>query len=171
VTVKYLLLVFALFVSLAAYAQEQEYRRVDGYLPDAELQKAATEGRGPIADMVDRRVAAIEEKVNERLEARLRDAIPDLGEIRERTRMIDRIGERFEAVEKRWTPLQNLVDRLIGLVWKLMLLVLSLAVLIGFIAIVGLILYRKAMNKINPVAGLLSGDALAEIIKALRNKT
>jgi hypothetical protein len=169
--VKPLLLVFALLLPSLAVAQEQEYRRVDGYLADAELQKAATEGRGPIADMVDRRVAAIEEKVNERMESRLREAIPDLGEIRERTRMIDRIGERFDAVEKRWTPLQNLVDRLIGLVWKLMLLVLSLAVLLGFVAVVGLILYRKAMNKINPVAGLLSGETLAELIRALRAKT
>jgi hypothetical protein len=159
-----------LAMSCVCVAQDQDYRRVDGYLFDDNLQRAATEGRGPISDMVDRRMESIESAMNERMESRLRDAIPDLAEIRERTRLVSGFGERFDRIEQRWTPLQNLVDRLIGLIWKLIYAVVLLAVLVGFVVLVGLFLYAKIMRRINPVASILDGNVLTELIAALKKK-
>jgi len=56
--------------------------------------------------------------------------------------------EEIRASVGRWTPLQNLMDRLIGLVWKILWLFLSLAVVLVVIASVGLYLYVKLRAKV-----------------------
>jgi hypothetical protein len=180
-----MLLVCVLFPSVLIAQDEpvgqsaEVSRRVDGYLFDDKLQAAGERGNGPLAQLVEARVALMEEKLNEKMEGRIRDAIPDLGEIRESIkewksdrqefgRLRDRIGE----VEGRWTPVQSMVDRLTGLVWKLMILIASLCALAMFVFFIGLYLYRKLSSKIAPLASLASGGIpITEIVKLLESVT
>jgi len=61
---------------------------------------------------------------------------------------LENIRERFDLVEQRWNPLQNLVDRLIGLVWKLFWLMISLIIVVVVVGSVLLFLYVRLKNKL-----------------------
>jgi hypothetical protein len=52
----------------------------------------------------------------------------------------------------RWTPIQNLVDRMTALVWKIFWLVISLVVVVIVLASVGLFLYVRLKSKVFSLA-------------------
>lgn len=86
-----------------------------------------------------------------------RDSI--MGEIRnyrlERDGLIVRIqAMHLEMKESlgRWTPIQNLVDRITALVWKIFWLVVSLVVVVVVLASVGLFLYVRLKSRIVTLA-------------------
>jgi len=85
---------------------------------------------------------------------RERDTIMD--EIRsvrsERQGLLDRLNEvRHELTQslERWTPIQNLIDRMIDLVWKIFWLLISLVVVVVVLASLGLFLYVRLQSNIN----------------------
>lgn len=86
-----------------------------------------------------------------------RDSI--MGEIRnyrlERDGLIVRIqAMHLEMKESlgRWTPIQNLVDRMTALVWKIFWLVVSLVVVVVVMASLGLFLYVRLKSKVFSLA-------------------
>jgi len=86
-----------------------------------------------------------------------RDSI--MGEIRnyrlERDGLIVRIqAMHLEMKESlgRWTPIQNLVDRMTALVWKIFYLVISLVVVVVVLASLGLFLYVRLKSRIVSLA-------------------
>ena len=66
---------------------------------------------------------------------------------------LESLHSRFEGVEKRWTPIQNIVDRLIGLVWRIFWLVVSLFVVVIVTSSLGLFMYVRIRSKITKLAG------------------
>ena len=52
----------------------------------------------------------------------------------------------------KWTPLQNLVDRLTGLVWKLFWLMVALGTLGLFLSVIALIVWRKVSSLPSTIA-------------------
>lgn len=65
---------------------------------------------------------------------------------------LENLRERFDQVDKRWTPLQNVVDRLIGLVWKLFWLMLSVLVVTVVVGSILLFLYVRLKSKLMKLA-------------------
>ena len=64
----------------------------------------------------------------------------------ERVGIVARIGEVREEIRafgEKWTPIQNLVDRLTGLVWKLFIFVCVLGGLLILLLLLGLFLYSR----------------------------
>lgn len=127
---------------------------------------------GPITDAITNRVeklfqrqaeeaSAMEARLNQRFSERVEELSKSLRELREdRDGILPAIkefrkehgtileGMRLltdsvsESVGK-WTPLQNLVDRLTALVWKLFWFICVLGGLILLLALVGLFLYSR----------------------------
>lgn len=61
---------------------------------------------------------------------------------------LENLHSRFDGIEKRWTPIQNLVDRLTSLVWKILWLCVSLIIVIVIVGSIGLFLYVRLKSKI-----------------------
>lgn len=60
----------------------------------------------------------------------------------------DEVQAHRDELAGSWTPLQNLVDRLTGLVWRIFWLCASLVAVVVILGMVGLILYAKLRSKI-----------------------
>lgn len=58
------------------------------------------------------------------------------------------IHTRFESIDQRWTPIQNLVDRVTNLVWKLIWMIVSLFILTIAVVAAGLFLYVRLKSKL-----------------------
>lgn len=162
-----------LIVVCASYAPCQDYNRVDGFLFDKELQakseKLQQEGSGgPLSQLVDRRVNEVEQRLLEKIrtnidaivESRLRERLESLPNVRD----LQLFREKAEELEKRWTPLQTLVDRLSSLLLKLIFAVILLAVLVVLIA--GLL--TRVYRKINPLSVATSGMTAADLFKVFQ---
>ena len=136
-------------------------------VPDADVMT------GPISDAIERRLAERFEKLHEERFAGLLD---EMREARaERTTIIERlqsiqaerngllarfddirqrvfgIDDKMEIIFGRWTPLQNLVERLTELVYKLFWLVIALGVLaVVSLALMGALyaFIRRQLGKI-----------------------
>lgn len=65
---------------------------------------------------------------------------------------LEGIHARFDSIDKRWTPIQNLVDRVTGLVWKLLGLLILLFIFTIVICSVGLFLYVRLKSKLLALA-------------------
>ena len=60
--------------------------------------------------------------------------------------------EEWTGLVGRWTPLQNLVERLTGLVWKLFGFVIALCCLVFLLAILAAVLWRKVNSLPSTIA-------------------
>lgn len=148
---------------------DQSYNRVDGYVFDKELEKRASEqnlraGDGPIAELISRRVEDAERRMNTRI-----DAIVE-GRISDKLREIASFQDRADAMEKRWTPVQNLVDRLNGLIFKLIIGVLLFGLLV--VIVLGLLAraYAKVARAVNPLAAATQGLSVSDLVKLFQSK-
>jgi hypothetical protein len=86
-----------------------------------------------------------------------RDSI--MGEIREYRMQRDGLIVRIQAMHTemkeslgRWAPIQNLVDRMTALVWKIFYLVISLVIVVVVLASLGLFLYVRLKSRIVTLA-------------------
>ena len=114
-------------------------RRVDKLAARVEAWKAETEQaqQSRFAEMMQSIADARQERKTileaiRELRGEREGIFAEIAEFRkEREGIIGRLSDirnRFDLVEKKWTPLQNLVDRLIGLVWKVIWLCVLLLV-------------------------------------------
>lgn len=123
--------------------EKQHEERFGGVL--SEIREARSEAK-----------AAREE--SKALSGRLSDALDELQEARQE-RIQDRreregLLSRLDEVVGKWTPVQNLVDRLTGLVWKLFWFVIAVCVVLGLIGALALAAYWKVNALIKKGVGL-----------------
>jgi hypothetical protein len=146
---KCFVLAFCLLFSGIGFAQEP----VEGPITDAIVERMAKKQAEEMAAMEGRIAAKFGETIaalKAEAEAAKMERASLLNGLREWNE--NRVGllNRMELFSKqmteavgRWTPLQNLVDRLTGLVWRLFWFVCVLGGLLLFLALVGLFLYSR----------------------------
>jgi septal ring factor EnvC (AmiA/AmiB activator) len=127
---------------------------------------------GPITDAIEKRLSekleaqnklieSLEQRLEAKSESRLQEIRTKLAELAEdrqgvvesirqfnseRQGLIARMqqfAEEIKEAAKGWTPLQNLIDRLTALVWKLVWFIAILGGCVLLLGLVGLFLYAK----------------------------
>jgi chromosome segregation ATPase len=61
---------------------------------------------------------------------------------------------RLDEVVGKWTPVQNLVDRLTRLVWKIFWLLIAVAVVVSIVGVIALAAYSKVSSLVKKGVGL-----------------
>ena len=117
--------------------------------PVVKLEEETRMGFGRVTDAIARlrEDASLAQAERSGLLAKLREMAA------EREGVLARIAEAREEIRQareEWRPLQNLVDRIVALVWKLIWLVVSLLVLVGIVALAGLYLWSKVKSSVLP---------------------
>ena len=148
------------------------------------LAQADTPVGGPISDIIEKRLEeridkqlkvleGIEERIEARQSSRLSEIVSSIRELKEdrdgafaalkefrndRENMLGlfrTMADKFSEMSQRWTPLQNLVDRLTALVMRLFWFVCVLGGCILFLGLVGLFLYSRLKGFVSAEIGSL----------------
>ena len=168
-------IVLLIISGISAGAQDTPVQPVPDHAPNNALVT------GPISDAIERRLTERFEQMQEQRFAGILDEmrvareerkgiLESIMEIRsERNGLIARLSEMRDSFETwrtenqaqrqewlgivgRWTPLQNLVERLTGLVWKLFGFVIALCCLVFLLAVLAAVLWRKVNSLPSTIA-------------------